>query len=197
MKATYIHTYIHALYISSWIGGAVNESGCDNIPEYPFCSGVRQDNMRTLCKQSFEVGLRIANNPTNSNPTINKMCQVKCPRSLWTATGAFLPYIYIYTYIPKRFSQRNSWTFFGSTLYKGIIQPLPSMYVCVSVTRAKHVFSFPIKCIIEKNIVSVYTYIHNMEPNSFLWSRTPPLGRKQHQLSMQQHVGTRWRNSQS
>jgi hypothetical protein len=125
---SYIHTYIHALYHTyvysciACIGGAVNESGCDNIPEYPFCSGVRQDNMRTLCKQSFEVGLRIANNPTNSNPTINKMCQVKCPRSLWTATGAFLLYIYIYTYIPKRFSQRNSWAFFGSTLYKGINQ---------------------------------------------------------------------------
>jgi len=68
-------------------GGWVNQSGCDLIPEYPICAANRVDNMRTLCRESFQRGFRIPNNVAASNPTISKMCAVKCPSQLWTATG--------------------------------------------------------------------------------------------------------------
>ena len=67
-------------------GGWKNASGCNNVPEYPICSSVRYDNIRSLCKQTFTKGFRVPNT-VRSNPAIKKMCQVKCPDPLWQATG--------------------------------------------------------------------------------------------------------------
>ena len=64
-------------------GGWSSITGCDNLPEYPHCGNNPQDNLRDLCKWSFNKAFRIS----ASNPSITKMCEVKCPDELYKATG--------------------------------------------------------------------------------------------------------------
>jgi len=66
-------------------GGASTVNQCASLPKYPICSPNAPDSMRDLCSWSFNKGLRLSTG--NSNPTIQKMCEVKCPSELWTATG--------------------------------------------------------------------------------------------------------------
>ena len=66
-------------------GGWSDISGCDQLPQYPHCGSSPQDDMRDLCKWSFQKNIRQTTG--NSNPTISKMCQVACPSELYLATG--------------------------------------------------------------------------------------------------------------
>ena len=67
-------------------GGWGAASQCSNLPTYPHCSSQGADSMQDLCAWSFSSGLRLTTG-TNSNPTIQKMCEVSCPSQLWQATG--------------------------------------------------------------------------------------------------------------
>lgn len=66
-------------------GGWSDISGCDNLPVYPHCGANPMDSMQDLCKWSFQNNIRRTSG--NSNPTIQKMCQVACPSELYSATG--------------------------------------------------------------------------------------------------------------
>ena len=68
-------------------GGWTDITGCDNLPQYPHCGSNPQDNMRDLCKWSFNKVFRKPGAVLVSNPVISKMCEVKCPVELYTATG--------------------------------------------------------------------------------------------------------------
>lgn len=60
-------------------GGWGQLSGCDQLPVYPLC-GDATDSLQDLCRWSFANGFRI-------NARIAKMCEVRCPIELYTATG--------------------------------------------------------------------------------------------------------------
>lgn len=62
-------------------GGWYTRDGCYNLPQWPHCNSSGADNLQTLCLWSFDRGFR------NGNPTISKMCEVKCPSQLVAATG--------------------------------------------------------------------------------------------------------------
>ena len=64
----------------------LTRSGCDSVPQYPICSSVKYDNMRQLCRATFQNNFRLAN-ISDSQPHITNMCQVACPSQLWQATG--------------------------------------------------------------------------------------------------------------
>jgi len=61
-------------------GGWSQLSGCDQLPAYPLCATSPADSMQDLCKWSFANGFR-------NNAQITKLCEVKCPVELYTATG--------------------------------------------------------------------------------------------------------------
>lgn len=65
-------------------GGALNETACGLLPEYPTCRTSDQDNLQDLCRWSFRSGFRIAN---QSTIPVTKMCPVACPSHLVLATG--------------------------------------------------------------------------------------------------------------
>ena len=67
------------------LGGVHNRTDCADLPPYPICGVTPADDMRDLCKWSFEVGLRLEE--VQTNPVITKMCQVACPNELFAATG--------------------------------------------------------------------------------------------------------------
>lgn len=61
-------------------GGWRNILSCENLPSYPHCGVILQDDLKELCKWSFRKQLR-------TNPIITAMCEVACPVELYTATG--------------------------------------------------------------------------------------------------------------
>jgi len=67
-------------------GGWSTPSQCSSLPTYPVCSPQAPDNMQDLCAFSFNAGFRLTTG-SNSNPTIQNMCEVACPSELWQATG--------------------------------------------------------------------------------------------------------------
>lgn len=68
-------------------GGVPVISQCMNLPEYPVCNyNTPEDNMVDLCIWSFKKNIR-AVGKGDTNPKITRMCQVRCPVELYTATG--------------------------------------------------------------------------------------------------------------
>ena len=87
--------------IESWgplSGGWDFQSQCSNLPSYSYC-GLQgapisaQDALPSLCRWSFQQGVRKEPNPTTNSftsyPAITKICVVACPTELRTATGLY------------------------------------------------------------------------------------------------------------
>ena len=86
--------------LSNWgpiSGGWSLPSQCSQLPAYSHCGlqGAapipQQDSLPSLCRWSFQQGLKRAPNRASRSfaqyPAITKICAVTCPTELWLATG--------------------------------------------------------------------------------------------------------------
>lgn len=62
---------------------------CTNLPKYPMCGKLQEDNLHELCEWTFDNGFRVPTPATEEqrHPLVNSMCLVTCPYQLWQATG--------------------------------------------------------------------------------------------------------------
>ena len=68
-------------------GGVKDATYCKDLPAYSVCEyNTPEDNLIDLCVWSFKNKIR-AVGAGDTNPKIQKMCQVACPVELYSATG--------------------------------------------------------------------------------------------------------------